>query len=96
MTNTSDAFRLTPTMDTWAGIMSDIAHEWTNVCGASATSADVARRWGLDRRACEQVLDELVARGVLSQLTDGRYRYAAHDWRGDDRCPPGRAPFTQN
>lgn len=95
MTTTSATFRLSPAMNTWAGIMSDVAHEWTNVCGASATSADVARRWGLDLRACERVLDELVVRGVLSQSADGRYRYAAHDWRGDDCCAPGWTPFTQ-
>lgn len=96
MATTSEAFRLVPTMGTRAGIMSDIAHEWTNVCGAAATSAEVARRWGLDRSTCEQLLDELVERGVLWRLTDGRYRYAAHDWRGDDWRALGWAAFTQD
>lgn len=96
MTATSETFRLVPTMDTRTGIMSDIAHEWTNVCGGSATSAEVAGRWGLDRSTCEQLLDELVERGVLSRRTDGRYRYAAHDWRGDDWRALGGAPCTQD
>ena len=76
MTATSESFRLIPAMDTRTGIMTDIAHEWTNVCGGAATSAEVAGRWGLDRSTCDQLLDELVERGVLSRLTDGRYTYA--------------------
>lgn len=96
MTAASDAFRLIPTMDTRAGIMSDIAHEWTNVCGGSASSAEVAGRWGLDRSTCEQLLDELVERGVLSRRADGRYRYAAYDWRGDLGRAPGGLRVTQD
>jgi predicted transcriptional regulator len=94
MTATSKSFRLIPAMDTRAGIMSDIAHEWTNVCGGAATSAEVARRWGLDRSSCEQVLDELVERGVLSRLTDGRYAYGGREWRGDDCRALGWGAFA--
>ena len=96
MTATSETFRLVPKMDTRAGIMSDIAHEWTNVCGGAATSTEVAVRWGLDRSTCEQLLDELVERGVLSQRTDGRYRYAAQDWRGNEWLTLSGAPLTQD
>jgi hypothetical protein len=95
MTATSESFRLIPAMDTRTGIMTDIAHEWTNVCGGAATSAEVAGRWGLDRSTCEQLLDELVERGILSRLTDGRYAYAGHEWRGDDCRALGWADFAQ-
>jgi len=96
MTATSESFRLIPAMDTRTGIMTDIADEWTNVCGGAATSAEVAGRWGLDRSTCEQLLDELVERGILSRLTDGRYAYAGHEWRGDDGRELGWAAFAQD
>ena len=96
MSATSEEFRLSPALNTWAGILSDIAHEWTNVCGASATSAEVASRWGLDRSTCEKVLEELVKRGLLSRRADGRYGHAGHDGWSDDWRALGSARFTQD
>jgi hypothetical protein len=84
MTATREEIRLVPKMDTRDAIMSDIAHEWNNVCGPSATVAHVAAKWRLDRNTCGQLLAELADRGVLVQLADGSYRHAALDWRGDD------------
>ncbi len=96
MATTKSALRFAPRIDVRAAIMSDIAHEWTNVCGPSATVSEVASKWRLDPRASEQLLAELTERGILARLADGSYRYAAHDWRGDgcsaaDCAPTDRA-----
>ena len=96
MTLTSGVPRLVPKVDARAAIMSDIAHEWTTIFGQTATVSTVARRWKLDAVTCAQLLDALVEWGVLSRLTDGRYRYAAHDWRGDASLAPVAALVTQD
>ena len=92
MTAMAGMLRSVPKTDARAAIMSDIAHEWTCICGPSATVSEVAAKWRLDPGTCEQLLGELAEWGVLVRLADGSYRYVARDWRGDDFPAADYAP----
>ena len=50
--------------------------EYLEMPGLSLTTAQAQRLWGLDRAACEMLLDALLRSGFLRRTTQGVYRRA--------------------
>jgi hypothetical protein len=58
--------------------------------GLRLTEAQARRLWNLDRATCQDVLDTLVERSILTRAADGRYCSTA----GDLAQPGGAAAYT--
>jgi len=50
-----------------------IEAEYVEMPGLSVTLSQAQRLWAADRRTCQTVFDQLVARGVLRMTTKGRF-----------------------
>jgi hypothetical protein len=50
-----------------------IQAEYREMPGLTLTRKQMERLWGLDEDMCDDVLAELLARGVLVRHTDGHY-----------------------